>query len=93
VLGKKTDIRYKMTPEKQADLAELQRRMLDTVCGYVKHGGTLVYSTCTIHREENEKNVEWFLKTHPEFALERMQQMLPGETGQDGFFIAKLKRG
>jgi 16S rRNA (cytosine967-C5)-methyltransferase len=93
VLGKKTDIRYKMTPEKQADLVALQHRMLDTVCGYVKHGGTLVYSTCTIHREENEKNVEWFLKTHPEFALERMQQMLPGETGQDGFFIAKLKRG
>jgi 16S rRNA (cytosine967-C5)-methyltransferase len=92
VLGKKTDIRYKMTPEKQRELAALQRRILDTVHSYVKPGGTLVYSTCTIHSGENEQNVEWFLKEHPEFALERMEQLLPGEAGQDGFFIAKLKK-
>jgi 16S rRNA (cytosine967-C5)-methyltransferase len=36
--------------------------------------------------------VEWFLKEHPEFELEKMQQLLPGETGQDGFFLAKMKR-
>jgi 16S rRNA (cytosine967-C5)-methyltransferase len=92
VLGKKTDIRYKMTPEKQRELAALQRRILDTVHRYVKSGGTLVYSTCTIHSGENEQNVEWFLKEHPEFALERMEQLLPGTAGQDGFFIAKLKK-
>jgi 16S rRNA (cytosine967-C5)-methyltransferase len=92
VLGKKTDIRYKMTPETQRELAALQRRILDTVHSYVKPGGTLVYSTCTIHSGENEQNVEWFLKEHPEFALERMEQLLPGEAGQDGFFIAKLKK-
>jgi 16S rRNA (cytosine967-C5)-methyltransferase len=92
VLGKKTDIRYKMTPETQRELAALQRRILDTVHRYVKSGGTLVYSTCTIHSGENEQNVEWFLKEHPEFALERMEQLLPGTAGQDGFFIAKLKK-
>lgn len=93
VLGKKTDIRYKMTPEKQAELVSLQRRILDTVHEYVKPGGTLVYSTCTIHSEENEKNVEWFLKKYPRFSLESMKQMFPGELGQDGFFIARMKRG
>jgi 16S rRNA (cytosine967-C5)-methyltransferase len=92
VLGKKTDIRYKMTPEKQKELVALQRRILNTVHNYVRPGGTLVYSTCTIHSEENEKNVEWFLKEYPEFALERMEQLLPGTVGQDGFFLAKLTR-
>jgi 16S rRNA (cytosine967-C5)-methyltransferase len=92
VLGKKTDIRYKMTPEKQKELVALQRRILNTVHNYVRPGGTLVYSTCTIHSGENEKNVEWFLKEYPEFALERMEQLLPGTVGQDGFFLAKLTR-
>ena len=59
----------------------------------MKPGGTLVYSTCTINYEENEGNVEWFLDEFPYFSLESMRQMFPGELGQDGFFIAKLKRG
>ena len=92
VLGKKTDIRYKMTTEKQENLVQLQREILDTVWSYVKKGGTLVYSTCTIHKNENEGNVAWFLDKHPEFELVSQEQMLPGETYHDGFFIAKLKR-
>lgn len=93
VLGKKTDIRYKMTKEKQQELVLLQREILMAVRDYVKPGGTLVYSTCTINYEENEGNVEWFLDEFPYFSLESMRQMFPGELGQDGFFIAKLKRG
>ena len=92
VLGKKTDIRYKMNAEKQESLVQLQRDILDTVHTYVKRGGTLVYSTCTIHTNENEGNVSWFLEKYPEFELEFKEQMLPGETYHDGFFIAKLKR-
>jgi len=92
VMGKKTDIRYKMTVEKQQDLVQLQRKILSTVYAYVKTGGTLVYSTCTIHKGENEGNVEWFLKEHPEFALVSMEQMFPGEIYHDGFFVAKLIR-
>lgn len=92
VMGKKTDIRYKMTAQKQADLVELQRQILDTVYSYVKKGGTLVYSTCTIHKQENEGNVAWFLSKYPEFTLLSQEQMFPGETCHDGFFIAKLMR-
>lgn len=90
VMGKKTDIRYKMTPEKQKDLVDLQRKILSTVESYLKPEGTLVYSTCTIHRQENEENVKWFLENYPQYSLISMEQMFPGETSADGFFIAKL---
>lgn len=92
VMGKKTDIRYKMTQDKQAQLVELQRQILDTVYSYVKPGGTLVYSTCTINRAENEGNVNWFVEKHPEYELLSSKQMFPGERCNDGFYIAKLKR-
>ena len=92
VLGKKTDIRYKMTAEKQSSLVQLQRDILDTVYTYVKKGGTLVYSTCTIHKNENEGNVSWFIEKYPEFELISQEQILPGDVYHDGFFIAKLKR-
>ena len=90
VMAKKTDIRYKMTREKAQELALLQRQILNVVHDYVKPGGTLLYSTCTIRKPENEENVEWFLSGHPEFSLEMMRQMYPGEVGNDGFFLAKL---
>jgi 16S rRNA (cytosine967-C5)-methyltransferase len=92
ILRKKTDIKYKMSPKQQNDLVELQRQILDTVCTYVKEGGTLVYSTCTIHKAENEENVQWFLQKHPEFELEQMKQIFPQQALGDGFFIAKLRR-
>lgn len=92
ILRKKADIKYKMTEETQAALVELQRRILHVVCRYVKHGGTLIYSTCTIHRGENEENVKWFVENHPEFTLLEDRQILPEEKLGDGFYIAKLLR-
>lgn len=92
VMGKKNDIRYKMTQEKQQELVALQRDILATVHRYVKAGGTLIYSTCTIHQGENEENVAWIQKNYPEFELISAEQMLPGEDWNDGFFIAKFKR-
>lgn len=91
VIGRKSDIRYKMTAEKAHDLAVLQQVMLDTVWKYVKRGGKLIYSTCTIHKEENEDNVAAFLQKHPQFTLVEQRQIFPME-GSDGFFVAKMIR-
>lgn len=92
VLGKKPDIKYKMTKEQQQELARLQRRILSVVKEYVKPGGKLIYSTCTIHRAENEENAAWFTSSFPEFHLMRERQMLPGQDGTDGFYIAQFRK-
>lgn len=76
VLAKKTDLKYKMTEETQKSLVALQRTMLDTVQSYVKPGGTLIYSTCTIHEAENMGNVQWFLKQHDAFELVPIEERL-----------------
>lgn len=108
VIGRKPDIKYKMTEAKQQELVKLQRKILDTVWSYVKVGGTLIYSTCTIGADENQYNVKWFLENYP-FCLESIDpylcdalksrttkagylQLLPGIHGTDGFFLARFKR-
>ncbi len=78
VLGKKTDLKYRMSREQQEELAALQRKMLDTVQAYVKPGGTLLYSTCTISSAENEENVRWFLERYP-YEAESLENCLPKE--------------
>ncbi len=100
VISKKPEIRYK-NPSESARLPEIQRDILENVSKYLKVGGTLVYSTCTILKDENENNVETFLKNHPEFKLSPfsvgdleveggMITLLPHRHHTDGFFIAKL---
>jgi len=69
-----------------------QRQILSVVCDYVRPGGTLIYSTCTINRAENEENAAWFAAEHPQYELVAMRQMFPEEQAGDGFFIAKFKR-
>ena len=83
VLGKKTDLKYKMTKEMQDDLVKLQRQILSKVKSYVKPGGTLIYSTCTIHKEENIENVHWFLNNNSEFQLVSMKEQLCKELRED----------
>lgn len=92
VLRKKPDIKYRVTKKNLEELAELQGKILGTVCNYVKCGGTLIYSTCTVNRMENEENVQKFVESHPEFELEKMQQIFPQEEYGDGFFLAKFIR-
>lgn len=92
VLGRKTDLKYKMTEQMQKDLVKLQRQILSTVHAYVKPGGKLLYSTCTIHRAENEENTRWFLEHIPGYRLVKEEQMLPGISVGDGFYIAMFQK-
>lgn len=92
VLGKKPDLKYKMNVQMQERLVDLQREILATVRHYVKPGGKLIYSTCTIHRAENEGNAAWFASSYPEFALVSQEQMIPGRDAGDGFYIAVFRK-
>lgn len=92
VIGRKPDIKYHLTPERIAELVSLQRRILAVVQAYVKPRGTLLYSTCTVSVEENQENVDWFLREHPAFGCTQMCQLLPEQGRQDGFFWAVLRR-
>jgi len=92
ILSKKPDIKYRVQKEDLNELVELQKKILDVVWQYVKPGGVLLYSTCTINPQENEGMVQWFLTQGYPFTLESMQQLFPGEYETDGFFMAKLRR-
>ena len=91
VLGKKRDIKYNVTPESLESLALLQRQIVENSWQYVKKGGTLLYSTCTIHRAENQEMSRWMCENFP-FELEEEKQFLPGLSAGDGFYYAKLRR-
>ncbi len=108
VIGKKSDIKYNMTLDNEKELASLQRRMLDNAWQYVKKGGTLIYSTCTLNREENIENMRYVEEKYPlklvdiskyvpegycrGTAKDGYIQMLPGIDGSDGFFICRFER-
>lgn len=70
VIGKKPDLRYKASPDGIDSLVRLQRQILSCAQDYVKPGGTLVYSTCTVNPAENMDNVHWFMEQYPEFTLD-----------------------
>ena len=108
VIGQKPDIKYKITQDKLAELRKLQREMLLVAAKYVKKGGVLLYSTCTINSGENEENAVWFEQIS-DFELEAIDnkifnnieendlnkgcvQFLPEINGVDGFFISKFRK-
>jgi 16S rRNA (cytosine967-C5)-methyltransferase len=83
VLGKKTDLKYNVTEESLESLVKLQREILTAAKAYVRPGGKLVYSTCTINPSENLENVHWFLEQNPEFALRDIRESLCEELKGD----------
>ncbi len=91
VLGKKRDIKYHVTPDSLEELIKLQRRIIRGSWQYVKPGGVLMYSTCTINRRENQENCDWICENFP-FVLEESQQLLPRQAHMDGFFYARFRR-
>ncbi len=108
VLGKKSDIKYKLTEKQLTELVELQRRILHEAVQYVKPGGALIFSTCTVNKAENEENRAWLLANYP-LVAESIEPLLPdklrdstgaqgylqlvqGIHGTDGFFISKYRK-
>jgi len=91
VIGRKSDIKYRVTGESLEEVAQLQRDILSVVQCYVKPGGVLMYSTCTVNRGENEENKDWFVERYP-FEAEEEKLMLPGRDGSDGFYMVRLRR-
>lgn len=105
VIGHKQDIKYRVTRESLEEIQVLQKSIITNVIDYIRPGGTLLYSTCTLNHAENEEMTEWICET---FGLERvsmagqlpdvfkdeaksgMLQLLPGVHESDGFFMAKL---
>ena len=108
IIGRKPDIKYNMTPEKLEELAGLQREILSVVWQYVKPGGLLCYSTCTIDRLENQDNAAWLRERFPLVPVDLTDrfgglpqepslkdgwiQFLPGVHPYDGFFISVFRR-
>ncbi len=108
LLYRKPDIKVNKNSDDIAQLAGLQREILDVCSGYVKSGGTLLYSTCTISKEENEDNIKYFLGNNKDFVEDDIKnhippalmcrsrggimQLLPHVDRTDGFFMARMRR-
>ena len=91
VLRRKPEIKLRPVLEEVKELAEKQLAILENACQYVKPGGDLLYSTCTINPLENEKMSAWIVENFP-FELEEERQFIPGEDETDGFYYARLRR-
>ncbi|MED5020208.1 16S rRNA (cytosine(967)-C(5))-methyltransferase RsmB [Paenibacillus chibensis] len=108
VIRRKPDLKWTKTAGDISEIASLQRKLLDSVSALLRVGGILVYSTCTIDPEENERTVQHFLQTHPGFGIAEDSseewgklrstgqgagvQILPQDYHSDGFYIARLQR-
>lgn len=108
VLSQKPDIKLRLKEEDIPAIVDTQGRLIDTVCRYVRPGGALVYSTCSLLPEENADRVRTFLQAHPNFTLEPLPTSFPEELrarqtpcglqllgcrdGVEGFFIARMRR-
>ncbi len=107
IIGRKPEIKYRVSEEQMTELADLQRRILKAAAEYVRPGGTLIYSTCTINPQENEENVQWLMTQgfrtgdlrpylpeclHQDTGESGCLQLLPGVHASDGFFLARCEK-
>ena len=106
-LAEKPDIKLRITEKSIQELTDLQKKFLDTVCHYVKPGGILVYSTCSVLKEENEKQARYFLDQHPGFEETELPQSIPESIrkhqstglqllehrdGTEGFYMIRMRK-
>jgi 16S rRNA (cytosine967-C5)-methyltransferase len=106
IIRKKPEIKWTKDIEGTTSLIDIQRKIMINASKYTKAGGKLIYSTCTLNKDENEENIKWFLNKYPQFCLEPLYfgkfdnviyheegyvTILPNEN-MDGFFIAKMKK-
>ncbi|MBD8046130.1 16S rRNA (cytosine(967)-C(5))-methyltransferase RsmB [Clostridium faecium] len=106
IIRKKPEIKYNKTSKELKEIVKIQREIMKNAAKYVKKDGIILYSTCTLNKEENENNIQWFLKEHKNFKLEPLfygnaNNIIYSEEGyatilpnkyMDGFFIAKIRR-
>lgn len=105
IIRKKPEIKYTKAAKDISKIIEIQRSIMKNAARYIKNDGIMIYSTCTLNKEENEENVKWFLNNYPEFKAQRINfgvcenivynkdntvTILPNKY-MDGFFICKLK--
>jgi 16S rRNA (cytosine967-C5)-methyltransferase len=106
IIRKKPEIKWTKNTKDIESIIETQKKIMNVACQYVKAGGILLYSTCTLNRKENNENITWFLENHPDYSLRTLffgdinnilyesdgcMTILPNEY-MDGFFIASLMR-
>ncbi|WP_294371048.1 16S rRNA (cytosine(967)-C(5))-methyltransferase RsmB [uncultured Clostridium sp.] len=106
IIRKKPEIKWNKKRNDLREIIPVQREIMDNAWQYLKQGGVMIYSTCTLNKEENEENIEWFLNTHKDcqvkkifvgkqdnliYSREGFLTIMPNEN-MDGFFIAKLEK-
>ena len=91
VIKKKPDIKWQKSKEEINTICKIQKEILNTCSKYIKIGGAIVYSTCSILKEENQNQIKEFLKDNSDFIYDYEKKILPNEK-QDGFYICKLIR-
>ncbi|MCY6484001.1 16S rRNA (cytosine(967)-C(5))-methyltransferase RsmB [Clostridium aestuarii] len=106
IIRKKPEIKYTKNLKQLNEIIDIQRKIMNNAAAYVKVGGNLLYSTCTLNNKENVKNIKWFLNENPQYVVEplyygKLDNFIYDDIGcvtilpnkyMDGFFIAKLKR-
>jgi len=92
VIRRKPEIKYKKRSSEMDSLPAKQLQILSASSKYVKAGGVIVYSTCTINPDENQRVVDQFLKKNGSFIKEDAVQLMPNVNGTDGFFICKMRK-
>lgn len=92
VLSRNPDAKWKLSLEFIENIKKEQEKILNDYCKILKPGGAMVYATCSILPSENQNQVAKFLQNHPEFTLVREKQILPSQSGFDGFYMAYLEK-